>query len=245
MMDLTNILVNYYSPKIKFMKKLLQSLFLLLFIANIAMAQDRTLTGKVTGDDGQPIPGATVRLKGATGAVQTDPNGTFRINAAASATAVEVSSLGFTTKTVSISGNTINVVLLEDSKALSEVVVVAYGTAKREAITGSAASLGAKDIEKRTVTNISNALSGIAPGVSVGGGNGQPGTGSNIRLRGFGSFAASSSPLYVLDGAQFDGNLGDRIIVKKEDFYNVMGLPIEKIQKKYKLFICRRFFKCR
>lgn len=191
------------------MKKLLQSLFLLLFIANVAMAQDRTLTGKVTGDDGQPIPGATVRLKGATGAVQTDPNGTFRINAAASATAVEVSSLGFTTKTVSISGNTINVVLLEDSKALSEVVVVAYGTAKRESITGSAANLGAKDIEKRTVTNISNALSGIAPGVSVGGGNGQPGTGSNIRLRGFGSFAASSSPLYVLDGAQFDGNLGD------------------------------------
>jgi TonB-linked SusC/RagA family outer membrane protein len=191
------------------MKKLLQSLFFLLFIASVAIAQERTLTGTVTGNDGQPIPGATVRLKGATGAVQTDPKGTFRINATSSATAVEVSSLGFITKTAEISGGTINVVLLEDTKSLSEVVVVAYGTAKREAITGSASTLGARDIEKRTVTNISNALAGIAPGVSVSSGNGQPGTGSNVRLRGFGSFAASSSPLYVLDGSQFDGNLGD------------------------------------
>ncbi|WP_432709316.1 SusC/RagA family TonB-linked outer membrane protein [Pedobacter sp.] len=191
------------------MKKLLQSLFLFLFVANVAMAQNRTISGTVNDSTGQPIPGATVRLKGAPGAVQTSSNGSYQISAAPSATAIEVSSMGFATKTVSISGNTMNVILLDDSKALSEVVVVAYGTAKREAITGSAATLGSKDIDKRTVTNISNALSGIAPGVSVGGGNGQPGTGSTVRLRGFGSFAASSNPLYVLDGAPFDGNLGD------------------------------------
>jgi len=191
------------------MKKLLQMLFVLVLVATAAIAQNRTLTGTVTGVDGLPIPGVTVRLKGAQGAVQTDVNGKYSIPAAASATGVEFSSLGFLTKTVGISGNVLNTVLAEDSKSLSEVVVVAYGTSKKEAITGSASNIGAKDLEKRVTTNITNSLAGMAPGITVGASNGQPGSGSSIRLRGFGSFAASSSPLYILDGSQFDGNLGD------------------------------------
>jgi TonB-linked SusC/RagA family outer membrane protein len=191
------------------MKKLLQALFVLVLVAASAMAQNRTLTGTVTGADGLPIPGVTVRLKGAPGAVQTDANGKFKLTAAASATGVEFSSLGFLTKTVAISGEVVNAVLAEDSKSLSEVVVVAYGTSKKEAITGSTSTIDSKDLEKRVTTNITNSLAGMAPGITVGAGNGQPGRGSSVRLRGFGSFAASSAPLYVLDGAQFDGDLGD------------------------------------
>ncbi|WP_051010237.1 TonB-dependent receptor plug domain-containing protein [Pedobacter agri] len=193
------------------MKKLLQSLFVLLFVAFNAMAQDRTITGTVTStEEGFPLPGVSVKLIGSQGVVATGGDGKYSIRITSTTTAIQFSYLGYVTKTVNItSSNVVNVGLATDSKTLSDVVVVAYGTQKKEAITGSVSNLTAKDLETRTVTNVAAALQGSAPGISVGASNGQPGSTPTIRIRGFGSFSASNAPLYVVDGSVYDGSIGD------------------------------------
>ncbi|RYF11606.1 MAG: SusC/RagA family TonB-linked outer membrane protein, partial [Flavobacteriales bacterium] len=193
------------------MKKLLQSLFVLLFIAASAMAQNRTITGTVTSkEDGLPLPGVSVKVKGTTIGVSTGSNGKYSLSIPTSATTLEFSSIGFTTVDLAIgSGSVLNASLLMSSKNLNEVVVVAYGTAKKEAITGSVSSISAADLENRPLTNVTAALQGAAPGITVLASNGQPGASAGVRIRGFGSFSASSSPLYVLDGSVYDGSIGD------------------------------------
>jgi TonB-linked SusC/RagA family outer membrane protein len=193
------------------MKKLLQSLFILMFVAGAAMAQDRTISGTVTGkDDGLPIPGVSVKIVGTSTGTSTDANGKYALKVASGQASIEFSSIGYLRQVIAIgSSNTVNVAMSTDAKELGEVVVVAYGTAKKEAITGAVSTLGSAEIEKRVVTNVTNALAGLAPGITVNSGNGQPGSGAGVRLRGFGSFNASSAPLYVVDGAVFDGDLGD------------------------------------
>ena len=193
------------------MKKNLLTLLLLSLLAlSSALAQSRKITGKVTSsDDGQPLPGVSVQIQGLRTGTQTNANGDYSIDAASNQSLV-FTYIGSVTQVVKVNGQSvINVKLASDAKLLTEVVVVPYGAAKKEAITGSVAVLGAKDIEKRTVTNITSALQGLAPGLSVGASNGQPGNSAAIRIRGFGSISASSSPLFVLDGSPFDGNIGD------------------------------------
>lgn len=193
------------------MKKLLQSLFVLLFIAFNAMAQDRTISGTVTSsDDGLPLPGVSVKASGTQSVTVSNGEGKYSIRITSAVQSLQFSYLGFVTKTVNVtSSGIVNVGLASDSQALSDVVVVAYGTQKKEAITGSVATLGAKDLENRTVTNITAALQGSAPGINVAASNGQPGSSAGIRIRGFGSFSASNTPLYVLDGSVYDGSIGD------------------------------------
>ncbi len=183
------------------MKKLLQSLFLMLFIAFQAMAQERTVTGKVTGaDDGLALPGVSVKLKGGKNATQTSSNGTYSITVNGQSTLV-FSYIGYATQEVAIgSNNTINVSLLVDAKQLSEVVVVGYGTAKKQSFTGSAAVIGSDVLENRPVTSFEKALQGAAAGVTVSSVSGQPGASSTVRIRGVGSLSASATPLYVIDG---------------------------------------------
>lgn len=193
------------------MKKLLQSLFFLLFIANIAVAQERTITGTVKDDgDGLVLPGVGVRVKGSNVGTQTGTNGQFSIKVSRANSVLVFTYVGYKSHEVQVGARSVvNVSLKTDAAELGEVVVVAYGSAKKREITGSVASMNAGEIEKRTTTNITNALAGIAPGVTVNSGNGQPGTGASVRLRGFGSYNASNAPLYVVDGSVFDGDLGD------------------------------------
>ena len=193
------------------MKKLLQSLFVLLFIAFNAMAQDRTISGTVTSsEDGLPLPGVSVKALGSNAVSVTGGDGKFALRVTPTVTALQFSYLGFTTRTVNLTAsNNINIALVSDTKSLGDVVVVAYGTQKKEAITGSVSSISSKDLEKRTVTNLTAALQGSAPGISVGASNGQPGNNAAIRIRGFGSLSSSNSPLIVLDGAVYDGSVGD------------------------------------
>lgn len=193
------------------MKKLLQSLFVLLFFAFNAIAQDRTINGTVTStEEGFPLPGVSVKLIGSQGVVATDASGKYSIKITSATKSIQFSYLGYVTKTVNIAAsNTINVGLASDSQSLSDVVVVAYGTSKKEAIVGSVAKIGTADIEKRTVTNATMLLAGSTPGVATTSGNGQPGSSATIRLRGFGSFSAGNGPLIVLDGSQYDGSIGD------------------------------------
>ena len=194
------------------MKQKLLSIFLVcVLVASAAFAQDKRITGKVTArEDGLPLPGVSIKVSGTQIGTQTDANGNFSLNVPSTGKSLEFSFIGFLNQSVSIGNKTIiNVALDTDAKQLSEVVVVAYGASKREAITGSVATLNASAIENRVVTNISNILQGVAPGIQVAGTNGQPGTSSAVRIRGFGSISASNSPLYVLDGSVYDGNIGD------------------------------------
>jgi TonB-linked SusC/RagA family outer membrane protein len=192
-------------------QKLLKLFVLALLTISTAFAQNKRVTGKVLGkDDGLPIPGVSVKIKGTNNAVQTLTDGTYSIAVPNSTTVLVFSSLGFLPAERSVgTQTTINISLETDKKTLNEVVVVAYGVATKQSITGSVATIGTADIEKRTVTNATQLLAGAAPGVVTTSGNGQPGTSASIRLRGFGSFAASSSPLIVLDGSQYDGSIGD------------------------------------
>ena len=175
-----------------------------------AKGQVTTFSGQVTaGASGKPIAGVTVSLLGSTVGSQTDANGRFTIQAPSDAT-LRFSSLGYLAQDVSVKGlRILNIRLQERNQELEEVVIVAYGKSSKSEITGSVATLGATELQKRSVSNVTNALAGMAPGVSVSSGNGQPGSGASIRLRGVGSISASSEPLLVVDGAAFDGSISD------------------------------------
>ncbi len=186
-------------------------MFILLFIATSAIAQNRTITGTVTSkQDGLPLPGVSVKVKGTTIGVSTGSNGKFSLNVPANAASLEISSLGFTTQTIALgTGNVINAALEADSRDLNQVVVVGYGTQKKEAITGSVMSVSAKDIEKRPVTNVLSALEGMGTGLQISNSYGEPGSGPTIRIRGFTSVNGNQSPLIVLDNAIYSGSIND------------------------------------
>ena len=173
------------------------------------MAQDITVTGTVTdASTGEKIVGASVLLKGSTTQwAMTDDLGAFSLTVPSNGV-LEVSFLGYTAQDVPVNGRaTINIALEPEAEMLEDVIVVAYGTAKKESFTGSAAVVKNDDIIKRSVSNVTKAIEGLVAGVEVTSGSGQPGEGASIQIRGAGSINASSSPLYVVDGIPFDGSL--------------------------------------
>ena len=181
---------------------------LLLVVTAAAYAQDITVTGTVTdAATGEAIVGASVVLKGSTTQwAMTDDMGQYSL-AVPSNGVLEVTFLGYTTQEVPVNGRTtVDVALSPEATTLDDVIVVAYGTQKKDAITGSASAISSEKIEKRVVPNLSQALEGMAAGVQVSG-SGRPGDDASIRIRGFGSINASNNPLYVVDGAPFDGSL--------------------------------------
>ncbi len=190
-------------------RRLTMILSALFLCVGVALAQTVVSGSVVSEDDGQPIIGATVRVVEDTqvGTV-TDANGRFSINMPKGAQKLRVSYVGMETKEVVVKGSRVTVVLTSNSSDLDEVMVVAYGTAKKSAFTGSASVVKAEELEDRLVSNITNALSGSVAGVqTLTGGNGQPGETATVRIRGVGSINAGMSPLYVVDGVPFDGDL--------------------------------------
>ncbi|WP_374166163.1 SusC/RagA family TonB-linked outer membrane protein [Arcticibacter sp. MXS-1] len=194
-------------------RKLLNIVLLFAFIvgALTVNGQSRSISGRITSsDDGASLPGVSVRLKGTSIGTQTGAAGQFSISVAGNTSVLVISYVGYVTKEVPVgSRSVINVALVSDTKQLGEVVVVAYGTAKKEAYTGSMAQVKSEDIEKRPVTNAINALAGAAPGVTLNSASGQPGSAPSIRIRGIGSANASNSPLYVVDGVPFSGSIAN------------------------------------
>ena len=176
----------------------------------MATAQTATITGKVYSEaDGEPVFGASVFVVGTSVGAGTDMDGNFTIeNVPATATTLRVSYVGMTTQEVQIvRGKPMRVILVEDGVTLDDVVVVAYGTAKKSAFTGSASVVKSETIEKRQVSNITNALTGAIAGVQITSSNGQPGVSATVRVRGVGSLNAGNDPLYVVDGMPFDGDI--------------------------------------
>lgn len=182
-----------------------------LFIGiGVVAAQIRSVSGTVTGaEDGLPVVGASVLVKGTSMGTITDIDGNFQLsNVPNSAKTLQISYIGMKTIEVAITSH-VNVTLESDSKIIDEVVVVAYGTAKKESLVGAQANVGARELEKRPLTNVTSALAATAPGVQSLTSTGQPGSSTSLMIRGFGSINASSSPLYVVDGAIFNGSLSD------------------------------------
>ncbi len=188
------------------MRRFLLLVLGLCVFATQVLAQNRTISGKVTTEQGIPIPNASVLIKGTTLGTTTNSEGSFSLLVPANAQTVIISSVGYTDREFSIRNqNTITVALNNNQQSMNEVVVVAYGTQRREALTGSVGTIKAADIEKRPVTNVVQAIEGAIPGVITTTGSGQPGAGLSIRVRGFGSINASQDPLFVVDGVPYVG----------------------------------------
>lgn len=163
------------------------------------------VSGTISDINGQPLPGANIIEKGTTNGTQTDFDGKFAITISDQSTTLVVSYIGFVTKEIQITDQTIiNVTLLEDAAQLNEVVVVGYGTAKKTDLTGAIASVNIEDTRLQPNANASQILRGTTAGVQVSD-NGRPGQTGDIRIRGTNSISASNSPLLVLDGIIYNG----------------------------------------
>ena len=170
----------------------------------------RTASGYVYSvSDDQPVVGATVVVKGTTLGTSTDLDGNFVIkNIPATASKLVISYVGMHSQEVSI-GEDIKIGLLSDSQQLDDVMVVAYGTAKKSEYTGSASVVKADQIQDALVSSVTNVLTGKVAGVQTLSSDGRPGSSPTLRIRGVGSINASSNPLIVLDGVPFDGAISD------------------------------------
>lgn len=175
---------------------------LMSFYMTVAFAQSDVVKGIVLDEQGEPIIGANIVEKGTTNGTVTDLDGKFTLKVGEHAK-ILVSYIGMQSVEL-FAKPRMNISLKRDVQELDDVIVVAYGTAKKSTFTGSAASVNASDLAVRPITNVALALEGTAPGIQVKSGYGQPGAAPEIRIRGFGSINASSAPLYVIDGTIYD-----------------------------------------
>ena len=209
------------------MKRKLMLLMTCLFIGiGLVNAQVSKVTGTVTShEDGLPVVGASVLVKGTTVGTVTDIDGNFTItNVPSSAGTLVVSFIGMKTQEVAIKP-VVKVSLHSDAEVLDEVMVVAYGTAKKSSFTGSASSVdGAKALKDIPVTSFEQALAGTTPGLTINGSSGQPGASLEIRVRGTGSMNATNEPLYVIDGVPVvSGDVAISAIRDDSKSFNVMS----------------------
>jgi TonB-linked SusC/RagA family outer membrane protein len=152
-------------------------------------------------DTNGPLPGVNVKLKGTTIGATTDVNGKYKLSVPDGNGTLVFSFVGFTTQEIAINNRaTIDVVMAELPKALSEVVVVGYGTQKRVDLTGSVGSVSTKQLQERPAINLEQELAGKIAGVNVSTNSGRPGGNTTVRIRGYNSLSASNNPLYVVDG---------------------------------------------
>lgn len=172
----------------------------------LALAQQRTVSGTVRDERGNPLPGVAVVVRGTTVGVVTDVDGRYVITVDGSPV-LRASFIGMAPADINTAQGQTDATLSEERTEVDEVLVVAYGTTTKGAYTGSAAVVGAATLEKRQVSNVQSALAGVLPGVQTLRANGQPGSGSTVLVRGVGSLNASTAPLYVVDGMPFDGDL--------------------------------------
>ena len=206
------------------MKKLLQSLFILLFIAGNAMAQDRTVTGTVTDkEDGKPLPGVTVRIVGAAGGTQTAANGQYSLVVPVGSTQLQFSYLGYLTQTVTLtSSNVVNVSMATDAQLLGEVVVTALGVSREKKTLGySATQVDSEEINRTSPVSLFDGLQGKIAGANITSQSGAPGASTKVILRGYASITGNNQPLYVIDGVPVDnGTFGATTLNRTTDFGN-------------------------
>ena len=174
-----------------------------------ATAQNRQISGTVSDANGHPVAGATVIVDGTSLGTTTNTAGEYTLSAPVNGTLV-VTFVGFEPQQLPIAGTTrINVTMKEDAQAIDDVIVVAFGTAKKEAFTGSAAVIKSDEIAKVQTSNVATALVGRVAGVQTSSTSGDLGKTPSIRVRGFGSINAGKEPLWIVDGMPYEGDLNN------------------------------------
>ena len=190
-------------------QSLLAGLLLLFLVGSSALAQQRTIKGKVTGDKDEALPGATVLLKGTTAGTSADTDGNYTLSVpenSAGSTLI-ISFIGYIPKEVVIGNQSvINAQILPDAKGLQEVVVVGYGTQKKESLTGAISAVTARDVSRVHSATVSGLLAGKIPGVQFRQPDGRPGAAANIQIRNMGG-----NPLFIIDGVPKDKSQFDNI----------------------------------
>jgi TonB-linked SusC/RagA family outer membrane protein len=182
---------------------------LFVFMFSLGMSAQTTVSGIVSDSNG-PVPGANIIVKGTTNGIMTDIDGKYSITNVPAKGILIFSFVGLQSKEVAVNNQTrINVQLSEGANDLSEVVVIGYGTQRKEAVTGSVVSMNAEELREIPSTNISQALQGRLTGVDISQTNTKPGANMQIRIRGTRSLSAGNDPLVVLDGVPFAGNISD------------------------------------
>ncbi|WP_229238715.1 TonB-dependent receptor [Dyadobacter sp. Leaf189] len=195
---------------------------LLVFNAQTSLAQDAgTLTGKITDEKGEGIPGASVLIKGTGKGTSSAGDGAFSLDGVNESSVLIISFVGYVTQEITVGNKArLEVTLVSDQKLLNELVVVGYGEQKKVNVIGSVSQIGSDALENRPVTQVSQAIAGQMPGVTVTTGSGRPGSnGSTIRVRGVGSFGATPDALILVDG--IPGQLND---ISPDDIQSVSVL---------------------
>ena len=178
-------------------------MILAVMVSTMAFAQKENFSGTIVDSTGEPIIGATVKVKGTTLGTVSDFDGRFQVAAPAGSTLV-ITYVGYQAKELKAAAD-MTITLIEDAKALSEVVVIGYGVQKKSVVTASIAKVSSEDLEGKTHLRAEDALKGLAAGVTVTSSSGQPGSKSMIRIRGIGTIN-DSNPLYIIDGLATDQN---------------------------------------
>lgn len=183
-----------------FMKNRLLLLSLSILSCCWVLAQAQAVRGKISSEDGRPLDGATINIKGVKGGTVANNEGIYTINVPPGSNTLVVSSVGFITVEQVITGSTMDIVLKKDDRRLSEVVVVGYGQSQKRNVSGSISRILGRDVENQPVQSFESAIQGKAPGVVVENSSGKVGQGIKVRIRGTSSLSASSQPLYIVDG---------------------------------------------
>ena len=187
----------------KALRSFLTILTMVLLLGNqAAWAQERTITGKVTDPAGSGLPGVSVQIKGTQRGTNTDAEGAYSLSNVPDNATIVMSFIGYTSQEIAVGNrSTVDVKMADDTKALEEVVVVGYGTAKRKDLTGSVAQVSAKDFNAGVNANPLQAIQGKVAGLVITSPSGDPNAAQVVRLRGYTSLSGSGDPLYVVDGA--------------------------------------------
>ncbi|HEY0110147.1 MAG TPA: SusC/RagA family TonB-linked outer membrane protein, partial [Fibrella sp.] len=183
----------------------------LLTLSQLLAQAPLSVTGRVTDETGQALPGVTVLIKNSSNGTTTSAEGTYRLSVPAPNASLVVSYVGYLSQEIAINGGNgqpryvIDVRLLPDNKTLGEVVVVGYGTQEKKDLTGAISSVSAKDIVKVPVSGFDQALQGQVAGLQISSSSGAPGGNTNILIRGIGSISGGNEPLFVIDGFPISG----------------------------------------
>ena len=195
------------------MRKL--SFFLLCLVtavlSQVALAQNINVSGTVTdASSGEGVPFASIQVKGTMTGTATDADGNYTISVPKNATLI-FSSIGYINQEAEVNGRAvINILLAPDTENLEEAVItIAYGAAKKSSLTGAISNVDAEKLEARPTSSVTSALEGTVTGVQVNNSYGAPGSEPSIMIRGNGTINGSTSPLYVIDGVPFGGNISD------------------------------------
>lgn len=189
---------------IKANKRIITLLFFILMSCAAVFAQTHVVKGKVVNKNSEPLIGVSVAIKGTTEGTITDLDGNFTISASTN-TILEFSYIGYEKQGINVGNQrNINITLVESSITLDQVVVIGYGTTKKQDLTGSVSSIGSEQIAKMPVTGVGQALQGRMSGVQVTSTDGAPGSGASVLIRGIGTFG-NNSPLYIVDGYPTSG----------------------------------------